>query len=392
MKRRPTYGRRRLSRDAERLAWLAQGLVNSGSRLEDAWWEAELTTLIDKLLKLSDDEALNQALDRLNEADAQIPAQTRASEDLADLIEAGCEVGQADGASHLLIALPILAWSRYTIPTRTVPAATLDALRAQLSAHVLAAGTRVHFADYLFSPDQLPQGYSQTRALAGELWQAAEAGHDLKVPATELPESQTFISDVRYLLAALVVPAHNPVFRWNEADGKRETALDAWREQGGPNFQHLLAGCAYELLLPDAYFAAWRQADQDNRPFALKAASDYLQTLFGVPATHLRVIVAPYFDRWLEEWRIGFTLHDSDRVVHGVTWPLLGQEDEVADIPGQIEAVLKAAGISDIQILDTRMPLEYCDDCGAPLFPNPEGENVHTELPEDLQGAPAQLH
>jgi uncharacterized protein YuzB (UPF0349 family) len=38
------------------------------------------------------------------------------------------------------------------------------------------------------------------------------------------------------------------------------------------------------------------------------------------------------------------------------------------------------------------MPLEYCDDCGAPLFPNPEGENVHAEMPEDMQDTPARLH
>ena len=38
------------------------------------------------------------------------------------------------------------------------------------------------------------------------------------------------------------------------------------------------------------------------------------------------------------------------------------------------------------------MPMEYCDDCGAPLFPNAEGENMHTEMPEDMQDAPVHLH
>jgi hypothetical protein len=392
MKRRRTYGRHRLSRDAERLTWLAQGLADSGSRLEDAWWEAELSTLIDKLLTQGDDEALNQALDRLHEHNAQIPSQVRAYEELADLIEAGCEMHRTRDTARLLIALPILAWSRYTIPTRAVPTETLDALRAQLGAHVLAAEAKVFFADFLFSPDQLPQGFGQTRAFADDLFQAAGRGQDLHVPAERLPESQVFISDVRYLLAAVEVPPYSPVFRWNEPDGQRDTALAAWRQQGGPNLQRLLAGCTYELLLPDAYFAAWRRADQENRPFALKAAVAYLQTLFGVPADRLRAVVAPYFDRWLEEWRIGFSRSGSDQVVHGVTWPLLGQEDEGSDIPGQIEAVLTAAGLTDVSILDTRMPLEYCDDCGAPLFPNREGENVHTELPEDLQDTPARLH
>jgi uncharacterized protein YuzB (UPF0349 family) len=37
--------------------------------------------------------------------------------------------------------------------------------------------------------------------------------------------------------------------------------------------------------------------------------------------------------------------------------------------------------------------LEYCDDCGAPLYPNPEGEPVHAELPEQEEEAvPRHLH
>ena len=183
-----------------------------------------------------------------------------------------------------------------------------------------------------------------------------------------------------------------PVFRWNETDGGRPAALAAWREQGAPNFQNLLTGCAYELLLPDAYFAAWRQADRDTRPFALKAAVEYLKTLFNEPANRIRAVAAPYYEHWLEEWRVGFTLANSDDVVHGVTWPLLGQEDENTDLGPEIEALLKSTGIGEVRVLDTRMPLEYCEDCGAPLFPNPDGENVHAELPEDMQGTPAQLH
>lgn len=387
MKRRRLYGRHRLSRDAERLAWLAQGLADSGSRLEDEWLEAEMSALIEKLLKAADEDALNQALDRLRETNS------RAYDELADLIEAACEVSHAGEQAQLLIALPILAWSRYAIPTRNIPKGTLDALRAQLSAHVLSADARVNFVDFLFSPDQLPQGYADTWAFADALWAASAANQDLRVDAKQLPESQMFVSDVRYLIAAVQVPTGKPVFRWNEVDGGRAAALATWREQGGPNFQGLLTGCTYEVLTPDAYFAAWRQADQETRPFALKAAVAYLQALFNLPANRIRAIAAPYFEHGLEEWRISFLRAGSDDVVHGVTWPLLGNDDENADLGAEIEALLKSTGIGDVHILGTRMPVEYCDDCGAPLFPSPEGENVHAELPEELQDAPpAQLH
>ena len=386
MKRRRLYARPRLSRDAERLAWLAQALADSGSRLEDAWLESEMTTLIEKLLRSGDEEALNQALDRLHDT------HPRAYDDLADLIEAACEISRVGDTWRLILALPVLAWSRYAIPARTLPQATLDSLRAQLSGHVLAADTRVHFANFLFSPDQLPQGYCDTRVFADALWASAAAGHDLVVEGDSLPESQTFVSDVRYILAVVQIPAGRPVFRWNEPDGNRDTALEAWRQQAGASLQALLTGCAYEMLLPDAYFSAWRRADRETRPFALRAAVEYLKSLFNVPASRLRAVAAPYYDRWLEEWRIGFTGIDSDDVVHGVTWPLLGGEDENADLAGSIEALLKETGLGEVRILDTRMPLEFCDDCGAPLFPNPEGESVHAELPEEMQGTPAHLH
>ena len=387
MKRRRLYGRHRLSRDAERLAWLAQGLAESGSRLEDVWLDAEISALIEKLLKIGDEDALNQALDGLRETNP------RAYDELADLIEAACEVSQAGEQSHLLLALPVLAWSRYAIPTRNVPKPILDALRAQLSAHVLGAEARVNFADYLFSPDQLPQGYADTWAFAEALNMAAAAGQDLKVDAQQLPESQMFVSDVRYLIAVVQVPTGRPVFRWNEVDGGRAAALVNWREQGGPNFQSLLTGSSYEVLTPDAYFAAWRQADMETRPFALKAAVAYLQSLFNLPANRIRAVAAPYYEHGLEEWRISFLRAGSDDVVHGVTWPLLGNDDENADLGAEIEALLKSTGIGEVRILNTRMPVEYCDDCGAPLFPSPEGENVHTELPEEIQDAPpAQLH
>lgn len=404
MKRRRLYGRPRLSRDAERLAWLAQALADSGSRLEDAWLESEMSTLIEKLLRGGDEDVLNQALDRLHESSP------RAYDDLADLIEAACEIiwspgpetspeppgerleGHIGGTWRMILAMPVLAWSRYAIPARTLPQATLDALRAQLCGHVLAADTQVHFANYLFSPDQLPQGYCDTRAFAETLWSSAAEGRDLAVDGNSLPESQTFVSDVRYLIAVAQIPAGRPVFRWNEADGNREAALEAWRAQAGANLQPLLTGCAHELLLPDAYFSAWRRADRESRPFALRAAVEYLKSLFNVPASRLRAIAAPYYDRWLEEWRIGFTSIDSEDVVHGVTWPLLGGEDETADLAAGIEALLRETGLGEVRILDARMPLEYCDDCGAPLFPNPDGESVHAELPEEMQGTPTHLH
>jgi hypothetical protein len=124
----------------------------------------------------------------------------------------------------------------------------------------------------------------------------------------------------------------------------------------------------------------------------VRASVAFLNTTLNVASSALRAIVAPYYDRQLEEYRIGFTLNNSADVVHGIVWPMLEAEDEATETPTQIEAVLREAGVTDVIMLDHRLPLEYCDDCGAPLYPNPEGEPVHAELPEQEASVPRHLH
>src|SRR5574340_1269602 len=154
--KRSRFGRRGgLSRDAEQLVWLATGLAESGSRAEDRYWEIRLTELIDAVLAHDDEDTLNSALDHL------YSAHPRAYDELADFTESRAEAGQrgAQDEDVLLIAAPVLAWSRYRIPATPVPPAVLANLRVHLQAHVLANGVKVSVADFLFSPDQLPQGY-----------------------------------------------------------------------------------------------------------------------------------------------------------------------------------------------------------------------------------------
>ncbi len=390
MNRRRIHPKHRMSRDAERLVWLAQGLAESGSRIEDAYWERELQQLIGRLLQAGQEEPINLALDRLNET------QSRGYDELADMIESVAEgdlVATADGPRHLLfIALPILAWSRYNLPARRLPTEVVTALTTQLGAHVLAADTRCVLADHLYSPDQLPYGYVQTRRYAEALWQALREGRGFQEDASRLAEAVPYISDVRYVLGAVMVEPGRPVFRWNEADGSRDKALELWRAQGGANLQAVLPGCGFELLLPDAYFAAWRRADREGRPYSLRAAVAYLQATLDTPPHQLRAVVAPFYDRRLEEWRVSFALPSGD-VVHGVVWPLLGTEDEASDTAAEIEQTLKAAGVGEVLVLQQRFALEYCEDCGAPLYANTEGDVVHAEMPEqDSHQAPTHLH
>ena len=389
MKRTRLKRRGGLGRVAEQLVWLASSVAESGSRVEDRYWEIKLGGVLDQHLAANDEEALNTALDHLYSAEA------RAYDELADSIEsrAECAAGAFPEHDVVLIAAPILAWSRYRIPAAVVPPAVLANLRVHLQAHVLAQGARLAVADFLFSPDQLPQGYCATAEFSKVLGAAAMDDHDLHIDTTGMPETTHFLSDTRYLLAAVAVPRGSALFHWQEEDGSRDVAREQWRLQGGACLAPLLPGCAVDLVLPESYFAASRAADKDGRPYSVRASVAYLGTALETPAANLRAVIAPFWDRELEEYRIGFTTHDSDQVLHGVVWPLLGLEDEEADGTSQIEAVLRESGINDVVHLEHHFPLEYCDDCGAPMYPSPEGELIHAEMPEEhMEQMPRHLH
>lgn len=335
--------------------------------------------MIDQLLKSGDEETLSTALDKMyQEGD-------RGYDSLADLIESRSESCFLESNAEfdlLLIALPILAWSRYNIPSGPLGAEVLTNLRTHLQAHILSANVRLALADVLFSPDQLPQGYCKTLQLTERLAGAALGNRNEHFDPADLAETMSFLSDNRYVLGALAIPKEGAIFRWQDESINQDEACRHWQSQGTEVLRPALPACAIELLAPLPYHAACRDADRRSRPYAVKASIAFLQTTLNVTADQLCAVVAPFHDQHLEEYRVGLTLMPSNQVIHGVVWPLLEAEDENSDIVLQIDTALKETGVGRIMLLDHRFPLEYCDDCGTPLYPNPEGEPMHAELPE----------
>lgn len=390
MKRTRFGARDRLSRDAAELQRLAAGLSESGGKLEDAYWESQLAENVDALLKNGAEDDINIALDRLFEANP------RAHDELADMVESRAETNRLDAAGQAwdiqLFAAPILAWSRFSIAASALPKSTLQALVVQLGAHVFGSDAKLAVADFLFSPDQLPRSFCDTWQLTRELGEAALAGKHLAVDASQMAETNRFLSDVRYLIGAIAVPRGGALFRWNEKDGSKEEALKEWLKQGSPSLEPLLTGCAWQPLLPDSYHAGCRNADRASRPYSVKASIAFLQTTLGLMPDAIRAVIGPCYDRRMEEYRVGLGPNDSDTIYHGIVWPLLGGEDESTDAAGEIEAALREAGVKEVRFLDHHFPMEFCDDCGAPMFPNIDGELVHAEMPEQASTTSPHLH
>jgi hypothetical protein len=385
----------RLTRDAEQLVALSRGLATSGSHLEDRFWDAHLDLQLIRLLDHSSDSALEHALDFL------YSSQPMAYDVLIDAAEAQAESLQLGADAVLLVAAPVLAWSKYSIFSGPLRPDVIEALTAELYNNVAAHGTRLAVAPHLYSIDQLPQRFSKTRALARELGQRALGACEAAASKRSLPSTAPLLADTRYVLGVIAAPVHEPLFVWQESATERgreavsrEQSLERWRAGAGALLAGVLTGCSTELMLPDAYHLSCRESDRAVRPFGIRAAIAFLEAALSVEATQLRAVVALFGDVRGEEYRIGFTHGPSNDVLHGVVWPLYGREEgpEAEGPRDQIEALLKECLIPDVAFLDQLFPLEFCEDCGAPLFADATGELVHPELPEDAEQPKAHLH
>lgn len=396
----------RLTRDAERLVSLALALEQSGSRTEDRYWETQLERPIGKLLRMGNDTTLETALDHL------LAHHAGAYDLLVDLCETLSEstVIEKDGVAYdvLMIVAPLAAWTRYAIPFGAIRPEALDTLHAQLHGHVLAADARLVLAPLLLSVDQMPRSFSETWVWMQKLGARAvdNNGKPVKLPLPENGEVANMLADARYVVGAVAVPAGTPMFRWQEnpadADTHRAACHARWMEQAGPTFGTLLPGCGVEALLPDAWHTANREADRAVRPLSLRAAVAWLEGALTLPASQLRAVVAACGETQVDEYRIGFTPRNRNEVIYGCIWPLMGREndgmspgEDPAGGPGalnEIVALLKELGVTDIRRLPDLLTPEFCDDCGAPYFPDPTGDLVHAELPEEADAAPSHFH
>jgi hypothetical protein len=406
----------RLSGDSQRLIALAQGMTQSSSRLEERAWERSLDGLLHKLLKTNHQDTVDAALDHLFRDD---PGAYDLLMEAVESCSESCRL-EYDGASYdaLLIALPILAWTRFSIASGHIAADTVLALSAHLHAHLLAPETRASIAPTLYAIDQLPRNHAETFALTQRMAQAALSGGTIK-PLANAPETAPFLADSRYLLATVTARAGEPLFHWqsthNPAD--RERALKQWRAQATPSIARLLPGCSVELLLPEAYYVACREADRQIRPASIRAAIHFLTHVLNVQPSDLRAIIGAFSEDpvngGIDEYRVGFTLRHSAEVLYGLIWPLYGEEDGMEANAATIEALidpeqaaagekqapideivalLREGGVVHIKRHAERFPLEFCDDCGAPLYADPDAELVHAEMPEDTEAGTGHLH
>ena len=389
MKSSPSSRRGRASRETDRIVELSEGLAQSGSRAEDIFWKTKLDEEIQKKLKDYDEAALNTALDRLADKES------RAYEELADAIEGNVEHQVANTKEQrkdlLLFAVPILAWSRVLLPTKTLLKSQLERIKKALIGNIFNHESEIALVDFFFSPDQLPETFGETKDLMIKLSQCLPDKF-LKIDPSSLNQTTRFLADQRYILGVVSVNKGSSIFRWQSGLETRDEVFESWKNVGKNLLNDLLPACAYELVLPRAYYVACRDADKAARKFSITASISYLSTALSTTPNMLSVVIGGCYNRQLEEYRISFFEDTSIDIIHGVIWPLLGSEDDMSDIVEEIEHCLKKSGVERVQILNQRLPMEYCEECGSPLYPNHEGEMTHAEFPISEESSTQNLH
>jgi len=385
-----------LSPDAERLVAASLGLTHSGSHLEDSYWQHLLAQRLEHLLDTNHPQAIYDALDRTHQTDQE------AYGALIEMVEHSAESVTLDyeGKSWqcLLVSAPLVAWTRFNISSGKIAATQAAALAAHWQAHCLASGVRFCMVPWLYSIDQFPRDFSELRKLTRRLGLAALKGHEARIDFSAFPETADMLADSRFLLAAVAAPLGKPLLRWQDLDrhdhASRVQCLEQWVAQGRPNLETQMAGCGFECLLPDAFHINLREADRRVRPYALRAAVHYLSHALKIEARQLRASVAAFGNEHVDEYRIGLSHNSDEQVLQGVVWPLLGAESETDDPAplDQIRELLRELGVSDVQVHPGCSEPEYCEDCGAPLYPNVQADVVHAEMPEDADAGSGHFH
>ncbi|CAM3719103.1 DUF2863 family protein [Polynucleobacter arcticus] len=384
----------RSSPDVERLVADAISLAASGSHIEDQFWEERLNVRLMRLLKSQNQNVIDAALDQTFRINIV------AFEVLADCAETLAESLTMEHEKHnwdvVLLALPIVAHTRYQIPSGALPIHVIESTAAALHSQIASPDARIAIIPWLYSIDQMPHSHSQTRLLTEALANAAILSSEVKLELREMSETIAVLADPRFIIAAVAAPSGSPLFRWQaEAPARQErgVSLIGWQNTMQEPIASLLPGCEFELLLPEAYFTNCRLADKLVRPLSIKAAVNFLESTIGVLPVGLSCVVGAFGEDQADEYRISFSVKGSSEVVYGVIWPLYDREsvanDALNDLVDddspmkRIADALRDAGVDDVFRHAMLFDPELCDDCGAPLFPDRSGEAVHAELPDD---------
>lgn len=299
----------------------------------------------------------------------------------------------------LLVTVPTLVWTRYTIPDVTLGEKETRHLIDGLKQHVFASDVQLYCLPRFLSPFEMPLEFTEIRQWLTTLSRSALQG-DLQWPKpAPYPEGISLLADSRHLIMVAIAPHESPAFKWMlDPDLDRAESLHAWQQYANRSLVECFPGCQVQALIPDVYSASTESAQESLRPIGIRASIDWLQAALNITAAQLRANIMRFGDDQYREFRIGYSRKGDADVFFGTIWPtnyvkgFSDEENDDAAVLDQLTASLNAAGIRDVRVLPGLAPIEFCSDCGTAMLPNQDGEIVHPEMPDEAFELPQHFH
>ncbi len=381
-----------LSEESKKLLNLAYCASDSTSNLEDRLVQTQIEALCNATLARGEDSDIEAALALLKEEEGT------QYDDLLSLAEGCAEFYEDKEGAHLLILLPVLAWSRYKIPFGKMPESLAKKIAVLYKTYFASPKALIAIGNSLIAAEHIPERLTDVRKLLTKLVKPKKEAAVVDISYLLTSDPADDFSDVRYIAFGITVTDSAdlfgalPIDRIEKARRLMDFSLKARSE-----LRQFMTGSMLEVQAPAAFFTAWRQAVASERLFSLKALVSYV--CIGKVTPEKLIATTAIFSNLSgdahneaqPEVRIGISFtYEANRIVAGVVWPCEPTELEIAQ--GFAKEVLLLEGIKTVVAHDQLFPLEWCEQCGAPLYANPEGNVTHVEKPniprEDINFTP----
>lgn len=388
-----------LHHQAHELLALIEALNQSGSSLEDHFWEQRLNRAILALFADEHSTVLEQLLDYLVLTD-----QAERYDLLVNSIEALAESHQLQHANAdyevLLVTAPIVAWTRYQLPEGHLSNPQHEQLLSLFKSYA-GPKAKVALLGQLLSFDQLPKNYAQTHQLTAELAQLALADRPAIIELDHYDDGIHLLADTKYIVGVIAVPKGAAPFAW-QTQAQPLAALERhqrrWLEHCEQILAPLFIGCQAQYLTPNGFYFNNRASDKLMRPLAIQAAVHWLAEVTQTETEAIKATIMRCGDQDIEEYRIGLSVEGYPDLLYGCVWPLFSLEEEdkssahYQDSLGQIQQLLNTMGVSSIVILAGLFEPLMCEECQVPYFPTTDAQLLHPHLPDGLKLHPEPLH
>ena len=244
---------------------------------------------------------------------------------------------------------------------------------------------RVVMGSHMISADHLPEAFREVRGLVDGM-RRLEHGEVYGIGSLVREAPPPDFADSRYILCTVAADKTEDLFRPND-----DTLVSMARAM--MNFclevhdilEFTMIGSVFEVQPVGGFYQRWRESETTMRAWGLKALVDFAASMGFAPdklvaTMGLFVPNAREADK-MSELRIGLTpKNEPDHVIAGIAWPLM--PEELDSFAATAHDILESKSLHDIVEHEQTFSLEWCEDCGSPLYATPDGLVVHVELPD----------